>query len=76
MSVSNQCNKFTSPRTVSNYVQKILRNATRSENTFQSFNIEVFENFFSSFFKWPEKTSLLILQYIWFYIIISISKEI
>ena len=27
-------------------VQKILRNATRSENTFQSFNIEVYENFF------------------------------
>ena len=26
-------------------VQKILRNATRSENTFQSFNIEVYENF-------------------------------
>ena len=29
-------------------VQKILRNATRSENTFQSFNIEVYENFFFS----------------------------
>ena len=28
-------------------VQKILRNATRSENTFQSFNIEAYENFFS-----------------------------
>ena len=27
-------------------VQKILRNATRSENTFQSFNIEVYEKFF------------------------------
>ena len=29
-------------------VQKILRNATRAENTFQSFNIEVYENFFFS----------------------------
>ena len=29
-------------------VQKILRNATRSENTFQSFNIEVYENVFFS----------------------------
>ena len=28
-------------------VQKILRNATRSENTFQSFNIEVYEKIFS-----------------------------
>ena len=27
-------------------VQKILQNATRSENTFQSFNIEVYEKFF------------------------------
>ena len=27
-------------------VQEILQNATRSENTFQSFNIEVYENFF------------------------------
>ena len=29
-------------------VQKIPRNATRSENTFQSFNTEVYENFFFS----------------------------
>ena len=29
-------------------VQKILRNARRSENTFQRFNIEVYENFFFS----------------------------
>ena len=29
-------------------VQKILRNATRSENTFQSFSIEGYENFFFS----------------------------
>ena len=29
-------------------VQKILRNATRSENTFQSFNIEVYEKFYFS----------------------------
>ena len=29
-------------------VQKILQNATMSENTFQSFNIEVYENFFFS----------------------------
>ena len=27
-------------------VQKILRNATRSENMFQSFNIEIYEKFF------------------------------
>ena len=27
-------------------VQKILRNATMSENTFQSFNMEVYEKFF------------------------------
>ena len=27
-------------------VQKVLRNATRSENMFQSFNIEVYENLF------------------------------
>ena len=26
-------------------VQKILRNATVSENTFQSFNVEVYEKF-------------------------------
>ena len=29
-------------------VQKILQNATRSENTLQSFNIEVYEKFFFS----------------------------
>ena len=27
-------------------VQKILQNATMSENTFQSFNMEVYETFF------------------------------
>ena len=37
------------PTTLSK-VQKILRNATRSENTFQSFNIKVYENFFSGEF--------------------------
>ena len=29
-------------------VKKILRNVRSSENTFQSFNIEVYENFFFS----------------------------
>ena len=48
-----------------------------SENTFQSFNMEVYENFF---FSWIFSFSsgqgkLLILQHIWVYIIISISKE-
>ena len=56
-------------------VQKILRNATVSENTFQSFNMEVYEKIFSfSFLRGQGK--LLILQHIWFYIIISSSKEI
>ena len=49
-----------------------------SENTFQSFNMEVYEKFF---FSWIFSFSsgqgkLLILQHIWSYIIISISKEI
>ena len=55
-------------------VQKILRNATVSENTFQSFNMEVYEKIFFSFFKWPGKT--IDFTTFWFYIIISISKEI
>ena len=55
-------------------VQKILQNATVSEYTFQSFNMEVYEKFFFSFSSGQEK--LLILQHIWLYIIISISKEI
>ena len=49
-----------------------------SENTFQSFNMEVYEkNFFSwnySFLSGQGK--LLILQNIWPFIIISISNEI
>ena len=36
----------TSPLITPSKVQKILGNATRSENTFHSFNIEVYENFF------------------------------
>ena len=56
-------------------VQKILRNVTVSENTFQSFNIEVYEIFF--FFRFSSgQVKLLILQNIWLYISISISKEI
>ena len=49
-----------------------------SENTFQSFNMEVYEKIF---FSWnfsflSGQGKLLILQHIWLYIIISISKEI
>ena len=49
-----------------------------SENTFQSFNMEVYEkNFFSWNFSFLSgQGKLLILQHIWLYIIISISKEI
>ena len=43
---SGQC-LLTNEYTLSK-VQKILRNATRSENTFQSFNTEVYEKFFFS----------------------------
>ena len=49
-----------------------------SENTFQSFNMEVYEKFFfSSIFSFSSgQGKVLILQHIWLYIIISISKEI
>ena len=49
-----------------------------SENTFQSFNMEVYEKiFFSWIFSFLSgQGKLLILQHIWLYILISISKEI
>ena len=48
-------------------------NATMSEHIFQNFTMEVFENFFSLS---SGQGKLLILQHIWFYSIIYISKEI
>ena len=45
-----------------------------SDNTFQSFNMEVYEKLFFSFLSGQGK--LFILQHVWSYIIISISKEI
>ena len=59
-------------------VQKILLYALKSKNTFQSFNMEVYEKIF---FSWnlgflSGQGKLLILQHIWLYIIISHIKDI
>ena len=47
-SVGKACTPATMGIITLSKVQKILRNATRSENTFQSSNIEVYEKFFFS----------------------------
>ena len=59
-------------------VQKILLYALKSENMFQSFNMEVYEKiFFSWIFGFISgQGKLLILQHIWLYIIISSIKDI
>ena len=59
-------------------VQKILLYALKSKNTFQSFNMEVYEKIFLSWILGflSGEGKLLILQHIWLYIIISHIKDI